>query len=334
MRTSLVRLRPGFTLIELLVVIAIIAVLVAILLPAVQQAREAARSSQCKNNLKQHGVALHSYAETYGTFPPGVVSTIHNDWGHSFWVGLLPFIDQAPLYNQYRFEGNNTGYTGGNAYLATLINNKKFPFVVCPSTSLTTSKDTGACPNCQLSNYVGIAGAVDDPGITGFLNSTTTPQFNSNNCCSCPTQGIHARGGMLVANRTLGLKDAVDGSSNVIAISEQSSPARNAAGQDVQINNNHGWTMGTAGQAETSNDRRFNLTTIRYAPNAVKAMGGAVLPGVCNNDGANNGLFSEHTGVVNSVFTDGSVHSLSENIDLTTLKRLATRNDRQPVGQW
>ena len=94
--------QKGFTLIELLVVIAIIAVLIALLLPAVQQAREAARRTQCKNNLKQIGLALHNYHDTFSQFPSGFGVTARNSsggerWGHSQWVTLLPYVDQAPL---------------------------------------------------------------------------------------------------------------------------------------------------------------------------------------------------------------------------------------------
>src|SRR5579859_1475499 len=97
--------RRAFTLIEVLVVIAIIAVLVDLLLPAVQQAREAARRSQCKNNLKQYGLALHNYHEAYKMFPPGGDA---QSWGNSNWLNwqakILPFIDQGPLYNQINFS--------------------------------------------------------------------------------------------------------------------------------------------------------------------------------------------------------------------------------------
>lgn len=194
-------------------------------------------------------------------------------------------------------------------------------------------KDTGCGIITQLSHYAGISGAVDD-AVPGFVNSGATPQLNSDNCCTCNVQGIHARGGLLLPIKALGFKDTIDGSSNIMMVSEQSDFARNAAGAQVTITNNHGWMMGTAGLSETTTQRRFNLTTVRYPPNAVKAVGGAVLPGVCNNDGANNGLYSPHVGGVQALMGDGSVKFVSENVDLTTLKRAATRNDGQVLGEF
>ncbi len=328
--------RRGFTLIELLVVIAIIAVLIALLLPAVQQAREAARRSQCKNNLKQMGLALHNYHETAGRFPIGVNASISGGWGTSFWIALLPYMDQAPVYNLLTFDGLSPGYTGqgvGNTVNGPVVRGLVMPMLSCPSSPLPTTKDTGGGIQTQIAQYAGIAGAVDD-ATPGFINSTATSQFNSDNCCSCPTQGIHARGGILLPIASLSFKDMIDGSTNMMVVSEQSDFAKNATSQQVLITNNHGWMMGTSGLSETTNQRRFNLTTVRYAPNAVKAIGGSVLPGVCNNDGANNGIFSPHTGGVHALLGDGSVRFLSDNIDLTTLKRLATRNDGQVLGEF
>ncbi|MBT5017958.1 MAG: DUF1559 domain-containing protein, partial [Planctomicrobium sp.] len=116
----------GFTLIELLVVIAIIAILIALLLPAVQQAREAARRTQCKNNLKQLGLALHNYHDTHGIFPnsmdsyfPGGVPSRSNPRNHSWMVMILPFIDQAPLYQSIDFSSQLYGQTLAGGQLVT-----------------------------------------------------------------------------------------------------------------------------------------------------------------------------------------------------------------------
>ena len=95
--------RHGFTLIELLVVIAIIAVLIALLLPAVQQAREAARRTQCRNNMHQLGLALHNYHDTHRCFPPGRAKQVPND-GWSWGAMILPFLDESTLYNACNFS--------------------------------------------------------------------------------------------------------------------------------------------------------------------------------------------------------------------------------------
>src|SRR6478609_9116964 len=125
--TSLWKERRAFTLIELLVVIAIIAVLIALLLPAVQQAREAARRTQCRNNLKQIGLALHNYHDAYQLFPPGYVDrngnpdlTPDNDLGPGWgWASfILPQLDQGNVYNQINF---NIGVgLGSNATVSKL----------------------------------------------------------------------------------------------------------------------------------------------------------------------------------------------------------------------
>jgi prepilin-type N-terminal cleavage/methylation domain-containing protein len=342
--------RVGFTLIELLVVIAIIAILIALLLPAVQQAREAARRTQCRNNLKQTGLALHNYHDTFNCFPIGANSGVgmygatlgsgpaNGRWGVSFWTALLPYVDQAPLFNRYNFSTASPGYTAEmDQPTRDLVRGVIQSHLACPSASLLKIADTGGGVLNQISHYVGISGAVDDPlpvVATGFYNQPISPQLNSDNCCTCNVQGIHARGGVLLAIKTINFRDMSDGSSNIIAVSEQSEWAKNAAGQQVRITNNHGWTMGTAGVSETTTQRRFNLTTVRYPPNAVRALGGSVLPGVCINDGANNGIFSAHTGGVHALLSDGSVRFVSENIDMVTLKRASTRNDGAPVSEF
>ncbi|OYW15606.1 MAG: hypothetical protein B7Z55_14950 [Planctomycetales bacterium 12-60-4] len=158
--------RNAFTLIELLVVIAIIAILIALLLPAVQQAREAARRTQCRNNLKQLGLALHNYHDSLNTFPPAVMvrPTSTNDWtpvcsvmsngvavpnaDYRSWgwgTFILPYIDQAPLFSQLQPDGcrmpnENTSYNG------VLLLQMKMAAYRCPS-------DTGRPINAMHQNY-------------------------------------------------------------------------------------------------------------------------------------------------------------------------------------
>src|SRR5438105_1421933 len=150
------RQRWGFTLIELLVVIAIIAVLVALLLPAVQQAREAARRSQCKNNLKQMGLALHNYHDAAKFFPPALTGSGRSTpaaeplvLNTTATVLLLPYLDQAPMYNKYNFNVPSSlsnpapytktlagGATAGTPTVNQAIYTQNLPVATCPSDML------------------------------------------------------------------------------------------------------------------------------------------------------------------------------------------------------
>jgi prepilin-type N-terminal cleavage/methylation domain-containing protein len=134
MMPQTLRRRTGFTLIELLVVIAIIAVLIALLLPAVQQAREAARRTQCKNNMKQLGLALHNYHDTAKQFPPGcfvVNSAQYATNRGSMLAQLLPYFDQAPLYNAINFSAAD--YDTIALPSGQLICKQVVPALLCPS---------------------------------------------------------------------------------------------------------------------------------------------------------------------------------------------------------
>jgi len=148
-------MRKAFTLIELLVVIAIIAVLIALLLPAVQQAREAARRTQCRNNMHQVALALHNYHDTHSCFPPGRVDTGDYCMIHSWLTLILPFVDETSLYNAYNFDlacapMSYCSAGDGIKYANTTVTQSSLLQYCCPS-------DEAAVPygSMRSSNIVG-----------------------------------------------------------------------------------------------------------------------------------------------------------------------------------
>lgn len=182
----------GFTLIELLVVIAIIAVLIALLLPAVQQAREAARRTQCRNNLKQWGLALHNYHETANTFPMGANVA---QW---LWrAALLPYIDQATVYNRINFNDPNQCFTAAAAIPAPKPTEVLIPVYVCP-----TDPNSGKL----YPNHFGV----------GHMPTDYLGVFGSN--LSTTSDGLYA-----YISRVK-LSDVSDGATNTLAIGERGIP--------------------------------------------------------------------------------------------------------------
>lgn len=335
--------RRGFTLIELLVVIAIIAVLIALLLPAVQQAREAARRSQCKNNLKQIGLALHNYHDVFDKLPNGNIATSVGGWGLSWYMRILPYADAAPVFNQLTFSGSHPGWTFSSAAgdpsgdrNALVLKQSDLPWTFCPSSPMERKRDAGnaVIPNAS---YQGISGATDG---NGFVNPSNQMAL----CCGCcggqQATGILAGTGVLIPLKALGLKDCTDGTSNVVAVAEHSNFIRTSTGAPIQVNGIHGIMMGGPNLNTPSAcpgcmfDRQFNLTTVRYAPNAPAIDNDPAWPGVGDNYGSNNPLNSAHTGGVHALLCDGSVRFLGNNVDMLTLRRVMTRADGQPVGEF
>jgi prepilin-type N-terminal cleavage/methylation domain-containing protein/prepilin-type processing-associated H-X9-DG protein len=350
------RARSGFTLIELLVVIAIIAVLIALLLPAVQQAREAARRTQCKNNLKQLGLALHNFHDTYNRFPagcmpdltggntdPGQAATVGvaAAWGSSWKVHILPYIDQAPIYSAWQFTGSS-GYTNGNNMSTSvpLVHGRTIPAYRCPSSSL-PDKYPSSWNGAAIMMYTTYTGTSGSAANSGSMNVNPVNQFSSGNA------GWVSGNGTLYPNSRTNMKDMTDGTTNVIIVHEESDHQRDATG--VKITGSfgaitsqgpHGWTMGCTSDSRVpplfaagSDNRSFNCSTVRWPINT-KNLANNCGNGVCDNTGTNIPINSTHTGGAHVLLGDGSVKFLSDNMDLTTLLKLASANDGLPVGEF
>jgi len=349
--------RPrGFTLIELLVVIAIIAILIALLLPAVQQAREAARRTECKNNLKQLGLALHNYESTYGRLPAGCTFAAvprgpngtgagPNSFGPSYIAMILPFIDQAPTYNQLTWNGSSPGYVGEAAPSAGASNRIPAmganPPTICPSFFRYGSQPAREKYNC----YAGIAGAALPTSFTEVRICTT-----SSGTPGAPAVAIVSGGGMLPPNVWVKFRDVTDGLTNTMMIGEQggrlvrsnnfdySFLVAGPLAQTIGATNQTGWLIGTRmsgapPNCELSDPRWFNVTTIRYRPNQ-GPFRNDWFNGMSSTHGMNNPLVSYHPGGVQVCLGDGSVRFLGENVELETIKKLATRDDGVPIGEF
>ncbi|MFO0905047.1 MAG: DUF1559 domain-containing protein [Pirellulales bacterium] len=346
--------RRAFTLVELLVVIAIIGILVALLLPAVQAAREAARRTQCTNNLKQLGLGLHNHHDTRGYFPPGTsqdqqpFGPAASNWGASWMIYILPFIEQNSLYEQLQI-GGGTGY--GNAANGALFNNVKIKAYRCPSSALppTTSSTVPGGTNgmMMMPTYVAVAGVA--PGM--IPNYTETRYMNPGGAAGCCSGGILSNNGGLPPNLVNTFANLLDGSSNTLMVSEHGdfmriSPTKQrmawtAAGP-------HGWTIGWGntrtdmnnGAGSGGDNRAFNVTTLRWRinqkdwPTITAAPGNCSGLGICDNTGQNIPLNSTHPGGVVALLADGSVRFLAETIDIGALGRLGTRDDGLPVGDF
>ena len=315
--------RRAFTLIELLVVIAIIAILIALLLPAVQQAREAARRSTCKNNLKQLGLALHNYHDTHGCFPPSYVDS-NRAWGHAdsspnavdnlnaigWGTFILPFIDQTALYNNVGSETGDFAYHWEDAnHDGTASSSDAIP-------SATEIVSTFICPS--------------DPegGRNPDMNN-----FGKSNYKVNAGDGGKALNGPFLANSKTKFRDIIDGSSNTLAIVESTtanqSPLTNCGGSVCNFQGSIWIGPRYAGVATWHTGNR--------QPD-VENVGGGSLTYMINRSASNWGhdwiASSEHEGGVQVALCDGSVRFVSENIDRTTYQNLNKHQDRQVIGEW
>ncbi|MDA0836100.1 MAG: DUF1559 domain-containing protein [Planctomycetota bacterium] len=327
----------GFTLIELLVVIAIIAVLIALLLPAVQQAREAARRSACVNNMKQIGLALHNYHDALLRFPFGCVGGGVGDphtTGTNWRTFILPYLDQANVYNSLNFNGGNfstrgaagssIGLTGGNQVLTSVI----VPVYRCPSNPndpLVPSAGS-AMQNSgfgQMIHYVGIAGATPDPAGRAGVCVTAGGGYAYN--------GTACANGVMTINECKSIAQIIDGTSNTLILAEQSGMVGVI---DISANYNGGWSgnyvkIPVSQMSTSSYPYQTGITSIAYSPNLKTAGTGAT--GAYQS---NTILNSFHAGGIHGLLADGSVRFLSENMDFTLLTKIASRDDRQVTSEF
>lgn len=327
-------LRRGFTLIELLVVIAIIAILIALLLPAVQQAREAARRSQCKNNLKQLGLALHNYHDTYNLFPHNAHAFGNNmtGCGPSWLVRLLPYVEQTAAYNQINFvtasDWTMQYATNVNADVVTLL---RVPLLWCPSSPLPPTKTQATVADgsrtFQMPSYVGMSGSY----YQGGTSATVTNVLDINNPAD---YGATVYNGMIAKSggkgRAIRIADALDGTSNTLMVSEQSDYHTDSSNtkRDLRASNHSGGAW-AAGRPEATT-WTLNVTSIRFPIN----YRGPLEDGMRYGYAKHTILVSPHTGGVHGLLADGAVRFISENINFATLTALADRADGTPLGEF
>ncbi len=320
--------RRGFTLVELLVVIAIIGILVALLLPAIQAAREAARRTQCVNNMKQMGIALHNYHDTYRKFPLGSYN-LREAWpssGSNWRALILPFMEQSTIHEQLTFSSNPAVHfmasnaagavpLAGNEVLKRLV----LPAYRCPSTVL---PEIGGHNNTEAMNvcYVGVQGAARPiPGAN--------PDAGTRDC----NHGWSCNNGLLVANQAFGLQQATDGTANTLLVAEQSA----LVGMSNLTSNYYGAWYGSRHPRPLDDPNCGDLwqtgtSCIRFAPNSKIVQTGATEAMYRNNTHWN----SLHPGGINVLVADGAVRFITDDIDFVNLKRLACRYDGEPVAQF
>ena len=219
------RARRGFTLIELLVVIAIIAVLIALLLPAVQQAREAARRTQCSNNMRQLGLAFQNYHSSHSMFPPGMVDDDHDPTGamHTGFLMVLPFIEESSIYNAYNFKVGYPPKLGAKSrntdlQIQTATDQGQNWLHASNSTVIARSIGVFLCPSNRSATYIplGVPALVAGPTDYGLANGAIPILCGTSNDFSVPANLLGSFG----VNSRVGLRDMKDGSSLTVMVGE------------------------------------------------------------------------------------------------------------------
>jgi prepilin-type N-terminal cleavage/methylation domain-containing protein len=335
--------RRGFTLIELLVVIAIIAVLVALLLPAVQQAREAARRTQCKNNLKQIGLAFHNYHEALNTFPyaylltgpglnglPANTPLDANSWG----LMLLPYLDQAPLYNQFNcgIPPINEAVAFGDpaAVIASNIAviSTRLPVFGCPTTPGGITIYAASVPSPLGGNATWMAAQSDYTSTSGVFRNFAGIAY-----ANFPGGPSGNRDGALAPDSKCPIQNITDGTSNTWLVGERTGGSTiffrggmiaPAPFQAFGPSNGGGWGDFLNGE-NWLDGANYDGS---YNPN------GGPCGMNCNNLRSNGSYYSFHVGGCQFLLCDGSVRFISENINQFTEAALITRAKGEIPGQF
>jgi len=321
--------KRGFTLVELLVVIAIIGVLIALLLPAVQQAREAARRMQCSNNLKQLGLALHNYHDTFGSFVPRRQGPATSSGRLSGLIGLLPFIEQNAMYNQIKAGDASNPPFGPTPWTGWTPWNVAPTAYLCPSATTESSRRDAV-------NYMFSAGDT--------IQGSDSSQNNR---------------GVFSAIQGVGMNAITDGTSNTIAMSERlitdfgigdKTNVQVRRGTATGFSDIHDDPSQCSAQA---NGRLFNDSSIvkgktgwKWSDGRIEKLGfNTILPpnapscinGTNANGDANDTILpptSNHPGGAMGLFCDGSVSFVAETVDTGDLTQPDVNSGASPYGVW
>ncbi|WP_145286746.1 DUF1559 domain-containing protein [Rosistilla oblonga] len=340
--------RTGFTLVELLVVIAIIGILVGLLLPAVQAAREAARRMQCGNNCKQLGLAIHNYLDTYRHLPlqrdltKASVAPTNQFTCVSWMTGILPFIEQGPLYEQLDFEtvmGASAWHGSLDNAPARIVRDTVIPGYLCPSNPQPEHFQGGAARDTQDVLVNGNARASFNTTRTDYVGNMGFIWSGWKDCGDTSLAGIVAGDEWVESGREFGWQgdagrlqrlkgpfwyrnagcddaDFVDGMSNTIAVFE-----------------NHSWASSKA-KPNMINKQASWFFPFTAADSLIKTMntGPETIPGGNGyEDGRCNSWSSTHPGGAQAVMGDGSVRFVGETVDVLVQMGMATMSGGESV---
>jgi prepilin-type N-terminal cleavage/methylation domain-containing protein len=312
--------KRGFTLVELLVVIAIIGVMVGLLLPAVQAAREAARRMRCSNNLKQIGLALHTYESTFRTFPPGFMSRVTGPWpgggndpvpevgpGWSLFARILPQMEQANLFDRIHFDFPIADPRNQVAR-STAVNEFQCPSDTWSAPVTVFPASLGITDLAPLS-YAACVGGGDPANHPGYSAMYEQLPFN----------------GMFHRNKMIRHADITDGTSNTIGLGERASMFTPNGWAGVIPNGQTTFSQQIAQQRGLA----FGAT-VRPAITMVSVhvrSGGPNAP-----TGSPGGFWSPHPGGCLFLLMDGSIHTISTHVDMPIYRAMAGRNDGMVVA--